>query len=150
LLAVTRNIRKCRLIFSAAGFEPTLLWACPMAAASSTSVEKAKACLAKAAPIPGWPLANMSKTALFNSKSDFDLLQNAIDYLTCKARLKMAFIDEEKGFLKAIYEDFAVGGRVKGYFRSRRTDRSLRRRQGREAADRRNGVPDFCHRPRHL
>jgi hypothetical protein len=53
--------------------------------------------------------------ALFNSKSDFDLLQNAIDYLTCKARLKMAFTDEERGFLKAIYEDFAVGGRVKGY-----------------------------------
>jgi hypothetical protein len=86
-----------------------------MAAASSTSVEKTKTCLAKAAPIPGWPLVNMSKAALFNSKSDFDLLQNAIDYLTCKARLKMAFTDEGRGFLKAIYEDFAVGGRVKGY-----------------------------------
>jgi len=86
-----------------------------MAAHSSkTCAAKARECLAKAAPIPGWPLLHMGGAA-FGSKSDFDLLQNAIDYLTCKAKAKMTFTDEEKGFLKNIFEDLWWGGQFEGY-----------------------------------
>jgi hypothetical protein len=53
--------------------------------------------------------------AALGSKSDFDLLQNAIDYLTCKAKAKMTFTDEEKDFLKNIFEDLWWGGEIKGY-----------------------------------
>jgi hypothetical protein len=81
---------------------------------TSTHVAKAKACLAKAVPIPSLPLLNMGAAAL-GFKSDFDLLQNAIDYLTCKAKAKMIFTDEEKSFLQSIFEDLWLGGEVKGY-----------------------------------
>ena len=81
---------------------------------TSTYGAKARACLARAAPIPGWPLLHMGAAAL-GSKSDFDLLQNAIDYLTCKAKAKMTFTDEEKSFLKNIFEDLWWGGEVKSY-----------------------------------
>jgi hypothetical protein len=80
----------------------------------TTCAAKAKACLAKAVPIPGWPLLNMGAAAL-GSKSDFDLLQNAIDYLSCKAKAKMTFTDEEKAFLKHIFESLWLGGELKGY-----------------------------------
>jgi len=82
-----------------------------MAASSTAAAAKAKECLAKAVPVPGWPLYNIGKVALLDSKSDFDLLQNAIDYLTCKAKVKMTFTDEEKTFLKDFYSDLALGGK---------------------------------------
>jgi len=81
----------------------------------NASVLKAKACLAKATPIPGHPLFNMTKVALLHSQSDFDLLQNAIDYLACKAKAKMDFTDEEKTFLKDVFTDLSLGGTMKGY-----------------------------------
>src|SRR5215475_13209863 len=81
---------------------------------SSSLAAHAKTCLAKAAPIPGWPLLTMGKAAL-GSKSDFDLLQNAVDYLTCKARAKMPFEDDEKAFLKRLFECLWWGGEYKGY-----------------------------------
>jgi len=59
-------------------------------------------------------LWNLGKAAL-GSQSDFDLLQNAIDYLTCKAKAKMSFTLDEKAFLRKIFEGLWLGGEVKGY-----------------------------------
>jgi hypothetical protein len=56
----------------------------------------------------------MGKAAA-GSQSDFNLLQNAIDYLTCKAKAKMPFTDEEKAFLKRVFESLWWGGEFKGY-----------------------------------
>jgi hypothetical protein len=79
------------------------------------SVAKAKTCQAKAVAIPSHPMVEMARVALLNSKSDFDLLQNAIDYLTCKAKAKLAFLDDEKTFLIDLYKDMSLGGSLKGY-----------------------------------
>ena len=81
---------------------------------SSSLAAHANACLAKAVPIPGWPLWTMGKAAL-GSQSDFDLLQNAVDYLTCKAKAKMPFTDDEKAFLKRLFECLWWGGELKRY-----------------------------------
>ncbi|MBZ5624164.1 MAG: hypothetical protein LAQ69_36520 [Acidobacteriia bacterium] len=78
------------------------------------SAAKAKACLAKSAPIPGWTLYHMGAAAL-GSKSDLDLLQLAIDYLTCKAQAKMTFTADDKDFLVHIFEDLWWGGEFKRY-----------------------------------
>lgn len=80
----------------------------------NTHGAKAKACLAKAVPIPGSPLVHMAAAA-FGVKSEFDLLQNAVDYLTCKGQAKMPFTEDEKSFLKSIFEDLWWGGEAKGY-----------------------------------
>lgn len=77
--------------------------------------KKAQACLAKKSQIPSSPLWNMAKTAKQDSLSDLKYLQDALDYLTCKAREKMSFSKEEKNFLKEVYEAFYWGGRYKGY-----------------------------------
>lgn len=53
--------------------------------------------------------------AALGSKSDFLLLQDAIEYLTCKAKMKMPFTGDEKAFLKKIFEDLWWGGEAKGY-----------------------------------
>ncbi len=84
------------------------------APSSATAASHARACLAKAAPIPGWPLLTMAGAAA-GSQSDFDSLQKAVDYLTCKAQSKLAFTDEEKAFLKRIFESLWWGGEFKGY-----------------------------------
>lgn len=75
---------------------------------------KAHACLAQAVEIPGAPLFHMGNVAKFKSASSFDLLQGAINYLTCKAQLKMPFSDDEKEFLIELYEAFWWGGHFKG------------------------------------
>jgi len=76
--------------------------------------ERAQACLEQAVEIPGAPLYHMGKIAAFDSKSSFDLMQATIDYLTCKAKLKMPFSDTEKHFLVELYEAFWWGGHAKG------------------------------------
>lgn len=86
-----------------------------VAPSRSSAAEKAKQCLAKAAPIPGYPLYNMGAVALWDSKSDFELLQNAVDYLTCKAKANMPFTEDEKQFMIDLFSDMSLGGRVKGY-----------------------------------
>ena len=68
---------------------------------------KAKQCLEKAAPIPGAPLWHMGKA----SADDKAIMQNAIDYLTCKAKAQMPFTEEEKRFLVELYEAFWWGGK---------------------------------------
>jgi hypothetical protein len=76
---------------------------------------KAKSCLAKKSDIPMSPLFNMANVAKRDKTSDLKLLQDAVDYLTCKAKAKLAFNSEEKEFLKELYEAFWWGGMYKGY-----------------------------------
>lgn len=53
-------------------------------------------CLKERENIPGAPLWHMGKVAILESKNSFDLLQNTIDYLACKGKLKKSFTDDEK------------------------------------------------------
>lgn len=77
--------------------------------------QRAKACLAKKVDIPASPLWHMARTAKYDSASDLKYLQDALDYLTCKARSKLEFLQEDKVFLKELYEAFWWGGRYKGF-----------------------------------
>ena len=77
--------------------------------------KQAKACLAKKSDIPASPLYNMARAAKFDSKDDAKYIQDAVDYLTCKAKAKLSFTDDEKEFLKELYEAFWWGGQYKGY-----------------------------------
>lgn len=77
--------------------------------------DKAKACLVKKSDIPMSPLFNMANVAKRDKTSDLKILQDAIDYLTCKAKAKLVFNSEEKEFLKELYEAFWWGGMYKGY-----------------------------------
>lgn len=65
--------------------------------------------------IPAAPLWSMGKAHVFNSGDSFDLLQNTIDYLVCKAKKDKIFTEDEKEFLINIYESFWWGGTVKGF-----------------------------------
>jgi hypothetical protein len=57
----------------------------------------------------------MGKVALLESKESFDLLQNTIDYLTCKGKLNIAFTDDEKEFMKELFEALWWGGKHHGF-----------------------------------
>ena len=86
-----------------------------MAPSNTTALTaKAKACLAKAAPIPGMPMLEMGLAAM-GAESSFRALQRAIDYLTCKARASIAFTADEKEFLREFFESLYWGGQVKRY-----------------------------------
>jgi len=61
------------------------------------------------------PLWHMGLVAKFGSASSFKLLQDTIDYLTCKAKAGEAFTEDEKEFLVELYESFWWGGRYKGF-----------------------------------
>ncbi len=74
---------------------------------------KAQACLAEKTEISVSPLWNMALAAKYNSQSDLKYLQEALNYLTCKAREKMSFTAKEKEYLKEV-EAFYWGGRYKG------------------------------------
>jgi hypothetical protein len=83
---------------------------------SSSGIGKSGgACAKLKVDIPMSPLWDMGKTALFESQKNFDAMQKAIDYLTCKAKNKQAFENNEKEFLKEIYEAFWWGGQYKGW-----------------------------------
>ncbi|MCL2589948.1 MAG: hypothetical protein FWD67_03470 [Betaproteobacteria bacterium] len=69
---------------------------------------QAKQCLAKAAPIPGAPLWHMG----WGDADDKAVMQNAVDYLTCKAKAKMPFTEDEKHFLVEVFEAFWWGGKI--------------------------------------
>ena len=77
--------------------------------------KKAKLCLDKQSKMPMSPLFNMANVAKNNATGDLKYLQNALDYLTCKAKQKMPFDNDEKEFLKELYEAFWWGGQYKGY-----------------------------------
>lgn len=72
-------------------------------------------CLEKRDNIPGAPLWHMGKVALVESERSFKLLQNTIDYLTCKGKLGKAFNDKEKAFMKQLFEALWWGGHYKRY-----------------------------------
>lgn len=84
----------------------------------------------KAVEIPMSPLWHMGKVGLAGgtvrkgiiadyvcseSKASLKILQDAIDYLTKKARSKTAFTDSEKEFLVEIYEALWWGGSYEGF-----------------------------------
>ena len=77
--------------------------------------KQAEACLAIKAEMPGSPLFNLANVAKRNATGDLKYLQDAINYLTCKARTKMEFNNDDKEFLKELYEAFWWGGHYKGY-----------------------------------
>jgi len=76
--------------------------------------QKAQECLKQATEIPGAPLYHMGNIAIFNSKDSYDLMQATINYLTCKAQIKITFNDAEKTFLIELYESFWWGGMTMG------------------------------------
>jgi len=78
-------------------------------------IEKGNQCLEERENIPGAPLWHMGKVAVFESKESFDLLQNTIDYLTCKGKLGKKFSDDEKEFMKELFEAMWWGGNYRGY-----------------------------------
>lgn len=78
-------------------------------------IEKGNKCLEERENIPGAPLWHMGKVAVLESKKSFGLLQNTIDYLSCKARLKKPFTDDEKEFMKELFEAMWWGGKYLGY-----------------------------------
>ncbi|WP_444995857.1 hypothetical protein [Aliikangiella sp. IMCC44359] len=81
----------------------------------STLQKKASRCLSKKVDMPMSPVWHMGKISKFASKGDHKLMQDAIDYLTCKAQNKLSFNDDDKEFLVELYEAFWWGGKYKGY-----------------------------------
>lgn len=92
----------------------------PGAAASNNvaekkgSLQKDKDSMPDKAEMPMSPLLSMAKIAKFGSVKELTYMQDAIDYLTGKAKAKLDFEDDEKEFLKEIYEAFWWGGHYKG------------------------------------
>jgi len=85
-----------------------------MASSIESLKAKAEKCLERKADMPMSPLFNMANAAVRNSKGDLKSLQDALDYLTCKAKAKMKFYSDEKEFLKEIYEALWWGGKWEG------------------------------------
>lgn len=78
-------------------------------------IEKGNKCIEERENIPGAPLWHMGKVAAFESKKSFDFLQNTIDFLSCKGGLKKPFTDDEKEFMKELFEAMWWGGKYLGY-----------------------------------
>lgn len=82
-------------------------------------IAKAKVCQAKAVDIPESPLYHMGRMSLGiggeeGQKKSANILQDTIDYLTCKAKAKLPFNNDEREFLTELYKAFAWGGRLRG------------------------------------
>lgn len=82
---------------------------------TATLTKQAEQCLAKRAEIPGAPLWHLGMAAKFGSGAGLAKVQEAIYYLTCKAKVKLPFDVQERSFLKELYEAFWWGGRYNGY-----------------------------------
>lgn len=80
-----------------------------------TLIERGNLCVNDRENIPGAPLWHMGKVAILDSKTSFDLLQNTIDYLTCKVKAEKSFTDPEKEFMKELFEALWWGGNYHGY-----------------------------------
>jgi len=83
--------------------------------ADNNLVKIANKCVVKRVPITSAPLWHMGQVAVNSSQESFDLLQNTIDYLTCKAKAGISFTVDEKEFMVELYESFWWGGKYKGY-----------------------------------
>lgn len=77
--------------------------------------KQAEVCLSKKAEMPMSPLFNMANVAKRNATGDLKYLQDAADFLTCKAKAKLKFNEDDKEFLKELYEAFWWGGQYKDY-----------------------------------
>ncbi|WP_299817024.1 hypothetical protein [uncultured Roseibium sp.] len=66
--------------------------------------------------IPSYPIANMGNIHLRGDKSSAALLQSAIDHLTTKAKTSQPFTEDDKEFMKSLFESFWYGGTFKGYY----------------------------------
>lgn len=78
-------------------------------------IEKGNKWLEDRESIPSAPLWHMGKVALQESKESFELLQNTIDYLTCKGKLSKPFTDNEKEFMNELFEALWWGGQYHGF-----------------------------------
>ncbi len=78
-------------------------------------VQKSQACLAQRVEIPGAPLWHMGMAAKFGKTESLQLLQNTIDYLTCKGKAGLDFTEDEKEFMKELFEAMWWGGKYLGY-----------------------------------
>lgn len=78
-------------------------------------IVKGNQCLEDRENIPSAPLWHMGKVAAFESKESFDLLQNTIDYLTCKGKAGRQFTSNEKEFMKELFEALWWGGKYHGF-----------------------------------
>ncbi len=67
-------------------------------------VELSQKCKSQRVDIPGAPLWHMGMTAKFKSNDSLKILQNTIDYLTCKGKVNLDFTDDEKEFMKELFE----------------------------------------------
>jgi len=80
----------------------------------ATLNQKSQACLSQRVEIPGAPLWHMGITGAFGNEDSLELLQNTIDYLTCKGQIGLDFTDDEKEFMKELFEAMWWGGKVLG------------------------------------
>ncbi len=78
-------------------------------------IKKGNECLEDRENIPSAPLWHMGKVAVLESKDSFDFLQNTINYLSCKGKLNKSFTDDEKEFMKELFEALWWGGKFKSY-----------------------------------
>lgn len=78
-------------------------------------IEMGNSCIEDRENIPGAPLWHIGKVAVLESKPSFDLLQNTIDYLTCKGKAGKSFTDSEKEFMKELFEALWWGGNYHRY-----------------------------------
>ena len=78
-------------------------------------IKKGNKCAENRESIPGAPLWHMGKVALFESENSLNLLQNTVDYLACKGKLGKPFTDDEKEFMKEIFEALWWGGQYRGF-----------------------------------
>ena len=83
--------------------------------ATQQLTKKAKACLAKKTEIPMSPLYHMGMAAQFKKESHLKYVQDALNFLACKAQVKLPFSEDDKEFLVEIYEAFYWGGLWVGY-----------------------------------
>ena len=59
-------------------------------------LDSANECLEDRVKIPSAPLWHLGKVGVFGSQESHKLIQNTVDYLTCKAQLSLPFSDSEK------------------------------------------------------
>ncbi|EGU61525.1 Cyanase [Vibrio nigripulchritudo ATCC 27043] len=78
-------------------------------------VELAKKCQELKQDIPGAPLYHMGMVAKFGDTESLELLQNTIDYLTCKGKIGQSFNEDEKEFMVELFEAMSWGGKYLGY-----------------------------------
>jgi|GEM_PF-2510177 len=75
--------------------------------------ESATKCLDQQVPMPGAPAFDLARGRL-GSDASVGKVQDAVDYLECKAKAGMPFTETEGKFTEELYEAFSIGGKVSG------------------------------------